>query len=748
MTLTALLFASLATFLQPRTPPIPVSEATIGPAVGLEAPVDVATNGEISMVVWESDSDRVQAARFTSDGTVLDPLGIELGVGYPVSVVWDGDAFLVLAESGRQSPRFAIHAITPDGELRGTKRFDLNGMFMAATRTADPVRFLFSGDRPSGEPTITILDGDGNAVARNVQLPAPPEDLFSYQSIATADGSGFLVLRSQATMTSPPTGWRVVADRFNLNGDLISSVESGLPVQIWPEDRVARGESGFIFLKQASWIDARWYVYALDEQGVFRGQSSAIGAPQPGTQARLFHDYGRYLMTWSTWVATNERGSYVAEVGGNAAVGKIRRLVPNMGAGTALMINASSRRLMIVAGGPADATDLLAVPLSDDLEEGEPRLLSFSAPMQTDAEVAGGAHGYLVGWSEKKNDRAASTYLRRFAATGSPLDETPLTLGQSESLQILSAGDIYLVGWRSGFRSFIRRLSATDGQWLDPAPVELQGLAAPLLGTNGVDALAVITVICESHHRCAATQKIWLSDALRAEPPVVVTPPLDSFEAAIASNGSDYLLVWSEGFRECNILCAPSPLRIEAVRLRADGTAIDPQPMVIEKDQGSSSSPSVIWAGDRYLVAWSFPEEVRGAAITAEGSVQGTRDFAGTVLETGGRYDQPTPELAVFGTKAVLMTRWQLARVGLINYPMKWTGVTFVGNLPLSDVSTLPRTTLLESDSDPRNTTIRAASRGQKLLVVYDERNASLGGVNRVYLQFFDSLHRRRAAGR
>jgi hypothetical protein len=420
-----------------------------------------------------------------------------------------------------------------------------------------------------------------------------------------------------------------------------------------------------------------------------------------------------------------------------------------MGAGAALMINVSSRRLMIIAGGPADAADLMAVPLSDDLEEGEPRLLSFSAPMQTNAEVAAGAHGYLVGWSEKKNEGPTSIHLRRFAATGSPLDETPLTLGQSESLQVLAAGDIYLVGWRSGFRSLVRRLSAVDGQWLDPSPVELQGLGgAALLGTNGVDAVAAIGVLCESSRWCVAVQKISLSGALHAEPPVVVTPPLYSFDGAIASNGSDYLLVWSEGFRDCNITCAPTPLRIEALRLRADGTAIDPQPIVIEKDQGSSSSPSVIWAGDRYLLAWSFPEQVRGAAITAEGSIEGTRDFAGTVLEAGGRYDRPIPELTAFGTKAVLTTRWQLARVGTINYPMKWTGVTFDSRLPLSEIAALPRTKLIQSDSDSTNTTMRVASRGQTLMVVYDERNPSLGGVNRVYLQFFDSFHRRRATGR
>jgi len=169
MTVTALLLASLAAFLQPRTPPIPVSEARIGPAVGLQTPVGVATNGDVSMVVWESDSGRVQAARFTSDGTVLDPLSIELGIGFPLSVVWDDDVFVVLAESGQQSPRYAIHAVTADGVLRDTKRFDLEGMFMAATGTAEPARFLFSGyDRPAGEPTITILDGDGNAVSSNV----------------------------------------------------------------------------------------------------------------------------------------------------------------------------------------------------------------------------------------------------------------------------------------------------------------------------------------------------------------------------------------------------------------------------------------------------------------------------------------------------------------------------------------------------------------------------------------------------
>jgi hypothetical protein len=254
-------------------------------------------------------------------------------------------------------------------------------------------------------------------------------------------------------------------------------------------------------------------------------------------------------------------------------------------------------------------------------EFSSPQLVVSTATQQNGAQVATGSNGYAVAWSEVGPDKNVHAYVRRFTTAGDPYDPQPIEIRTGVAsysvtaplnVRLASNGNMYVVAWVDSSKVQLRRLADVPGRWLDPQPVAIDFLGDLALASDGKDIMAVGSGQCpkSGDTGCVGTQRIAIGTDIVPGPRVVAKySPLPA-QYAIASNGTDYLVVWSDGAYPCQMTC-PSPiLSLLALRIRADGTALDPAPQLIEK--GSPYGPSVAWNSGRYGVARLDSQPRRG----------------------------------------------------------------------------------------------------------------------------------------
>jgi hypothetical protein len=172
-----------------------------------------------------------------------------------------------------------------------------------------------------------------------------------------------------------------------------------------------------------------------------------------------------------------------------------------------------------------------------------------------------------------------------------------------------------LVAWRERISAYQWAVFATrlDGnaKVLDPVSLKLAtpcGRTSPAVATDGRDFLV------------AWYDEQGISTATIRSDGTFATRHATEFGACgemlmrLVSNGTDYLLVWLEK-RKGTIAW-----NVDALRLRADGTAIDSAPLVVgrlETLQPSGVTFQVASDGQDYLIAWRS----EAARVTAQGSL-------------------------------------------------------------------------------------------------------------------------------
>jgi hypothetical protein len=105
--------------------------------------------------------------------------------------------------------------------------------------------------------------------------------------------------------------------------------------------------------------------------------------------------------------------------------------------------------------------------------------------------------------------------------------------------------------------------------------------------------------------------------------PVIDSPMENQFNPAVASDGTDYLVVWED---ERNI----SDFDIYGARVAADGTILDEVGIAVSTEVGNEEEPAVAFDGTNYLVVWT---DRRSGSLDIYGCRVGTD---GTVLDPGG----------------------------------------------------------------------------------------------------------------
>ena len=208
--------------------------------------------------------------------------------------------------------------------------------------------------------------------------------------------------------------------------------------------------------------------------------------------------------------------------------------------------------------------------------------LCARAGEQGNPAVSHDGSNFMLVWDESGTGASRDIYGTRIGPTGAVLDPLFLAINTNTSEQsaplLAFDGTNYLVAW-ADFRNnasadvYGTRVSAATGAVLDAAGLQLAG---------GTDAQA---------------------------------------EAALAFDGTNYLVVWSD-YR-----LAPHS-NLLARRVRPAGTIVDSTPITVSAATGHQQQPSVVYSAPDYFVAW---QDERGGA--------GRDIYAGRVSRTGVALD-------------------------------------------------------------------------------------------------------------
>lgn len=740
------LYATLAVaqFPPPLRDAIPVSDRTYGAAPDMQSGAMGAAADGLALVVWRDQRAgsylESYASRVDASGTVLDPLGIAIP-RFVEAVAATPERFIVIGRTSVSS--YKVIPVGRDGRVGESVDVALRSTYAyAATAVADDgkPRFLFVEFANALPRTrIAVVDSDGRAVASDVVLPSMFESA-DRGFTAAGRGSDFLVLRLLRNALDQFN--HVVADRISADGNVLSSTDAGFRMY-FDRNGLVGGGDGYLFVPAPNSLSPpAATAYHLDERGVFTGRTENIAVSD--SDASLLHgsqvtwNLDRWILTWPVGPNSGHTVTYWAEVkpaGGATPPRRVRDWVGTVRASGVVNIGGQPFYLTtanrLYTSSNADTwIELLTPEGGTNL-----RLLSGSCTAQGSVSIASGANGYLAAWWENGPDGDVHLYSRRFSAAGEPQDDAPITLGQvpqdfysmrTLSTILVSAGDRYLT---AGNRT-ARRLDAASGSWIDPAPFDI-GVAVSAAASNGAEVLAVGKGVA---------RLVALHGDPLPNPVITLTTNEFVYRPAVASNGRDYLVVWSEGWRDCTFTCILPPFRLLAARVSKGGDLLDAQPIVIDDSGHYPDLPTVAWGGDHYVVAWSDGYDVRAARLGADGKVL---DPSAVVIDSGTASGLPT--LVGNGHRLSLLVRRDWMNT---DRPQTITAVEFPADLPPANVLSLERT-ILDVAQTSTNGPVPSAFRGGVLAVLYDQISGSAcGGVSRSVVQFFGKLEKRRAVRR
>lgn len=557
----------------------------------------------------------------------------------------------------------------------------------------------------------------------------------------------FLVMRTQER--SPSTGafpnGQVVADRISLEGTLLSSKETGIRnTYVEQSSAVAGDGSGYLLATTSSWTTPGPTIYPLDREGVWKGTAVAFpeAPPPPARAVRLTRDGDRLLLTWTSGLDSRAYSiSYIAALRPDGSVISTRGILYEPGFRPPPLVARIGSNLIAFYGSAA-------VRLDDDHAPREHSLLAFSAAAETHAAVAAGANGWLAGWLEE----GRIALVRRLDPSGAPMDAAPLRVSETGGgpMTIVSNGETYLVAMRTHQGMTLRRLSAGTGQWLDSEPLKLSRLRWTALAA-GENALMAWADSCgtQGFEDCVKVQTLPMSGPLTPGVPIVIRSGASYLqspgEVVIASSGEEFLVAWIEARPSCSILCPPEPSSVRAMRVRPDGTPVDPLALTVEERRRFPSLLTMAWDGAAWVLAWTDAgSKIVAARVTRTGSILGVEGGLGTTVDDSGAWDSATPRLVGHRDGVVLFFRRNVGG----NAPHQiWRAVRIPPSADLRTVRDLPRIEIAVNEG-VRFGMMDAASRGSQLLVTYDRIDMSVGGVPRGFLRMYTGEGRRRAVRR
>jgi hypothetical protein len=628
-----------------------VDTPVLGPNTAPQQNPSVASNGTGYLVAWYDlrGESAVYATRVALDGTVLDPTGIVLS-NTTRSLLWpevasNGSDYLVVWPQSGGSTDYDIHGtrVAADGTVLdpgGLAISTATGPQLSPSVGSDGTGYLVVWtDGRGGTPDLygtrvradgAVLDPAGLAVCVH---PGGQQ----YPSVGSS-GGGYLV------------AW---GDGRNGNLDIYGTRVGSDGTVLDPSGLVLARAAGH---QEAPSVAAHGAGYLVAWRDLRNGGGSDVYATRVGTDGTVLDPSGLALSTAigdqdGPTAVSNGAGSFVVwrdtrtasrfqiygtRVGADGTVLDPSGLALSSAQSTPVFVSlaSSGSSHLLVWTDDRGQTDIYAARVTADGVVQDPAglLLSASANNQHGASVASNGTGSLVVWTDDRHG-TGDIYAVRLSAGGAVLDPAGLLLSSrpvsAHDASVASNGSGYLVAWTedsAGFTTYqdiyATRVSA-DGAILDPASLALSTAPGdqfgPSVGSDGTGYL-----VAWQDFRTGNLTDIYATrvgaDGTVHDPaglPVSTAPRRES-QPSVASNGSGYLVAWTDergGNRD-----------IYAARVSAAGVVQDSSGLVVSAEASHEDRPSVASNGSAYLVAWT---DFRG------GGASGTDIYARRVSAAG-----------------------------------------------------------------------------------------------------------------
>ncbi len=598
-----------------------VTPPSFGVGYGQQYSSDLASDGTGFLALWIEQSpgrDGLYAAAIDERGSArpLPPRMIARGHIHEAHVVWAGDAYLVVWGDNDTRQLFAVR-VSRDGEPIGEPAVIGEGLVPVglAWNGRNALAVVISDDF---KKLVLSLAGDGT-VERRTTLP-----------IARGDGSAITVAAAGDTfvvtwieiVSSPTTAPNMVkAMRFDRRGVSLDVAPAALPLVGDLRNGVSSisadsdGERvGLAFIArsvdgaEAPWwetlhtftIDARTTAIAATASRAVISDVDVVATPRGFLAATQSWKDGQAVL-----VLTPFDDSAATEI-----------TIPESGANE-FMFARSAGAVMAVWADLRLGRHLFGVALNESATRavGQVGPVAFPAIAQVNPIIAPAGGQALVVWIELFGPDYGDVMAMRVDADGNALD-APFVIGRGAYAgyrmpAAVFTGQVWLVAWTTptqGARTVIRRVS-TDGRLLD-ATDELRATSYAMATNGSVSVLASRGTDGISLTRFSPEG--GLLDTMQA-------PARAGYEADLATNGQEFLLVWMEVSDQGQ---SPSPnyRDVMAVRLDAGGMVLG-SPIAVSNGARDEGEPMVAGSdGGDFLVLYSLDKStVRAKRVSREG---------------------------------------------------------------------------------------------------------------------------------
>ena len=619
---------------------LPVSTPAVTLAAGDQIQPQIASDGTNFLVVWRDNRHQdnfqsVWATRVGPDGRMLDlPTGTPISsstyppptssTNSPASAAWTGSSWLVLWQTSNPG-QINVRRVDRDGHLLDSAPRTFAGGTIGAGAVAaaggrELVVYQVTGQLAyvSGR----LLDENGTPVGDPIALPRSSGDM---NPVVASNGRSFLVAWWHFDVF-PYVGLAAVS-RDGVVGNIRYIPTKSMPV-------IASNGSDFlvVYADNGGAIEAEH----VDDQGHFIAQHALSQKPVlPFTGIALTAYGSGYLMSMPLNELIPHPVAGIPLDRDGAPAGNVQ--ITTGGTSEGLVALATNGTNVLAAWPESRQQDMdvysriVGVPGSDTD-------LSRSARVQRFVRTATDGNRMLAVWNEAGGLRAN--------IVGSGGEGTVIsTNALAWPATVTFDGANYVVAWLKsdphGELAYAR--VSPDGHMLDAVPFTLSHATAYelALSSDGRESLLAWSATDRSGLFALRLDR----NGLQLDAPLAVTSDRAS-SPQIAWNGSLWLVAWEKVIPiSCSICTVPIPPShdVNAARITPSLQLLDPVPIVIAGTQTDELEPSVASNGTDFLVAWSEARDtgslVRVRHVAANGTLSAITDLSSGVLPTAAAHD-------------------------------------------------------------------------------------------------------------
>jgi hypothetical protein len=620
----------------------------IGVAKGNQSVPTIATDGTNWMVAWKDTrtvaSGDIYAARINAAGVVQDPDGIAVHTGglhdFP-AIAFDGTNYFVAYAQG------------------GT---NIRGNFIGTNGMVNPSQVTISAQSYTPYDLAVAWNGTNYLIGLNnytgityyrvaVRRMNPAGSVLDASDILLCNNTtncGY----AQLALASDGVNWLAAWDNYSTSNSIVGGRLSAAGSLLDPLGGflIGSGAANQDPLGLTITFAGNGYgVFWDDQNQVYGSRVSSGGAVlvpatvvtnEAGTRAfpAAAHDGTNFYVAFRDTRNPNGADIYGLRVS-NAlvkidATSSLLSRQANSERNPKMAYNGTNWLAVWEDFRPTLDSDIYGARLSNTGIVLDPAGIAISTGMGTSQfspSVAANGADWLVAWRDDRNGVGTDDiYASRVSSTGAVLDPTGISVNASAGYQIAPSvaadGTNWLVVWRDVTSTEVRGARvAPNATVLDAASFQIStgGGNFPAIAYNGTNYFVVWTKPTNSNDifgsRVTPAGVVLDSGALAV--PVSAVVGSAETNAAVTSNGSDWLVAWNDA------------TDVRASRVNAAGTVLDVVGINVTSASNTQSRPAVGWDGTQYWVVWQDDrvatgfQDLYGARIATNGTNKDTMGF-------------------------------------------------------------------------------------------------------------------------